>query len=173
MNKKERALALRTAIAFTGDSNAVAWRGHKTGPLEFPLVVDDEIETLTKTSELLSFLRSAGLEDELARLYDGVKRRSGKPRMRGRARKERVGPLFVVDSDRGIGRAAAGIPGVKVVHANSLSVLELAPAGVAGRMTFWTESALDNFRSEESGMGSSKQDRMRSAAEEGGMKVEA
>jgi large subunit ribosomal protein L4e len=173
MNKKERALALKTAIAFTGDSNAVAWRGHRIGSLEFPLVVDDEIETVTKTAELLSFLRGAGLEEELNRLYDGVKRRSGKPRMRGRAYKERVGPLFVVNNDRGIGRAAEGIPGVKVVQANSLSILELAPAGVAGRMTFWTESALDSFKSEESGRGSSGQGGERSDAEQGGMKVEA
>lgn len=147
INKKERRLALETAIAFTGDEAAVAWRGHKVGNLEFPLIVTDEIETIAKTGELESFLLAAGLTDEVRRLVKGVKRRSGKPRMRGRAYKEPIGPLFVVSNDRGVGRAAEGIPGVKVVSVDSLSVLDLAPAGVAGRLTFWSESALDALRS--------------------------
>lgn len=149
VNKKERRLALETAIAFTGSANAVAWRGHRVGNLEFPLIVVDDIETVSKTGELNTFLKTVGLSDELKRLVGGVKRRSGKPRMRGRAYSEPVGPLFVVSNDRGVGRAADGIPGVKVVEVNSLSVLDLAPAGVAGRLTFWSESSLDALRSKE------------------------
>jgi large subunit ribosomal protein L4e len=72
--------------------------------------------------------------------------------MRGRAYKEPIGPLVVVSNDRGVGRAAEGIPGVKVVTINSLSVLDLAPAGVAGRLTFWSESSLDALRSKEKGV---------------------
>jgi large subunit ribosomal protein L4e len=152
INKKEKRLALETAIAFTGDAAAVEWRGHRVGNLEFPLVVTDDIETITKTGELNSFFETVGLSNELKRLVRGVKRRSGKPRMRGRAYKEPIGPLVVVSNDRGIGRAAEGIPGVKVVTINSLSVLDLAPAGVAGRLTFWSESSLDALRSKEKGV---------------------
>jgi large subunit ribosomal protein L4e len=152
INKKERKLALETAIAFTADSSAVAWRGHRIGSLALPLVVTDDIEGVSKTSELHSFFEKVGLSDELKRLYDGVKRRSGKPRMRGRAYKERIGPLIVVTNDRGVGRAAEAIPGVKVVRADSISVLDLAPAGVAGRLTFWTESSLDAIRSRSKGV---------------------
>src|SRR5208282_5203473 len=85
INKKEKKLALETAIAFTADASAVAWRGHKVGTLAFPRVVTYDIESVSKTSELHSFFEKAGLSDELKRLYGGVKRRSGKPRMRGRA----------------------------------------------------------------------------------------
>jgi len=149
INKKEKRLALETAIAFTGDANAVAWRGHRVGNLKFPLVVTDEIETVSKTRELESFFKEAGLTEELKRLVRGVKRRSGKPRMRGRAYKEPIGPLIVVSNDRGVGRAADGIPGAKVVSVSSVSILDLAPAGVAGRLTFWTESSLDALRTKE------------------------
>jgi large subunit ribosomal protein L4e len=152
INKKEKKLALETAIAFTADANAVAWRGHKVGNLAFPLVVSDDIESVSKTSELHSFFEKAGLSDELKRLYGGVKRRSGKPRMRGRAYKEPIGPLIVVTNDRGVGRAAEAIPGAKVVTVDSLSILNLAPAGVAGRLTFWTESSLDVLRSRTKGV---------------------
>jgi large subunit ribosomal protein L4e len=151
INRKEKRLALETAIAFTGDANAVAWRGHRVGTLEFPLVVSDDIESISKTAELHSFFEKAGLSDELKRLYRGVKRRSGKPRMRGRAYKEPIGPLIVVTNDRGISRAAEAIPGAKAVTIDSLSILQLAPAGVAGRLTFWTESSLDALRSKNGG----------------------
>lgn len=143
LNRKERRAALEAAIAFTGSAQAVAGRGHRVGAIEFPIVVTDDIETVTKTSELDTFFRKLGLADELKRLYSGVKRQSGKPRMRGRAYKERVGPLIVVSNDRGVGRAAEAIPGATVVPVDSISVLNLAPAGVGGRLTLWTASSLD------------------------------
>jgi large subunit ribosomal protein L4e len=147
INKKERRLALDTAIAFTADSSAVTWRGHKVGRTKFPLVVSDELEAVGKTSELKSFLEKVGLSDELKRLYGGVKRRSGKPRMRGRSYREPIGPLVVVTNDRGVGKASEAIPGVRAIPVSSLSVLALAPGGVAGRLTLWTESALEQLGS--------------------------
>jgi large subunit ribosomal protein L4e len=143
INVKERKLALDTAIAFTGDSNAVAWRGHKTGKLKFPLVVSDELESLEKTAALESFLEVLGLADEMRRIYGGVKRRSGTARMRGRTTRKKVGPLIVVSNDRGVGKAAKSIPGVEVASVDNLSVLPLAPGGVAGRLTLWTASAIE------------------------------
>lgn len=143
INVKERKLALNTAVAFTGDASAVSWRGHKTGKLKLPLVVSDDVEAIEKTSALESFLEAAGLGEELKRVYGGVKRRSGTARMRGRTTRKKVGPLIVVSNDRGVGRAAASIPGVEVALVDSLSVLPLAPGGVAGRLTLWTSSAVD------------------------------
>jgi len=143
INVKERKLALNTAIAFTGDATAVSWRGHKTGKLKFPIVVSDDLEALEKTSAVEDFLVKLGLTDELKRVYGGVKRRSGKARMRGRTTKKKVGPLIVVSNDRGVGRAAVSIPGVEVISVDSLSVLPLAPGGVAGRLTVWTASAVE------------------------------
>ena len=152
INVKERKLALNTSIAFTGDASAVAWRGHKTGKLKFPVVVSDEVESLEKTAALESFLAGIGLTEELKRVYGGVKRRSGTPRMRGRTTRKKVGPLIVVSNDRGVGRAAASIPGVEVVAVDSLSVLPLAPGGVAGRLTLWTTSAVEVLKAKEEGI---------------------
>lgn len=143
INVKEKKLALETAIAFTGDGSAVSWRGHKIGKLKFPVVVSDDIESLEKTSAVESFFEDMGLGDEMKRVYGGVKRRSGTARMRGRTTRKKVGPLIVVSNDRGVGRAAKSIPGVEVATVDSLSVLPLAPGGVAGRLTLWTRSAIE------------------------------
>jgi len=142
INRKERKLATNSAIAFTSDIDAVQARGHQLKKAALPLVATDDIEALSKTSELVAFLEKAGLGAELARLYNGVRRNSGKGKRRGRAYKEPVGPLFVVTNDRGIGKAASAIPGVGVDRIENLNLLELAPGGEPGRLTIWTESSL-------------------------------
>lgn len=142
INRKERRLATESAIAYTADIDAVKKRGHRVQAGSLPLVVTDDIETVEKTAELVGFLEKALLSEELHRLYGGIKRNSGKARMRGRAYRERVGPLFVVTNDRGLGRASGSIPGVDVVRVDDLSILDLAPGGVPGRLTLWTESSL-------------------------------
>jgi large subunit ribosomal protein L4e len=142
INRKERHLATATAIAYTSDVDAVQARGHRVKKVDLPLVITDELEALTKTSELVAFLEKLGLGDELARLYGGIKRNSGKGRRRGRVYRESVGPLLVVTNDRGIGKAASAVPGVGVQRVENLNVVELAPGGVPGRLTLWTESAV-------------------------------
>jgi large subunit ribosomal protein L4e len=146
INRKERRLALSSAIAFTISTEAVAARGHKLKKLTLPIVVSDEIESFSKTSELVSFLKKLGLGDELGRLDNGVKQNPGKGNLRGRAYRTKKGPLIVITNDRGIGNAVSAIPGAEAVRAESLSVLSLAPGGVPGRLTLWTESSLDSFR---------------------------
>lgn len=141
INKKEKRLATESAIAYTADAEAVRARGHRV-KATLPLVISDDLETVEKTAELVGFLEKAELNEELARLYGGIKRNSGHARLRGRAYRNRVGPLFVVTNDRGIGKAADGIPGVDVVRVDDLSILDLAPGGVPGRLTLWTESSI-------------------------------
>jgi large subunit ribosomal protein L4e len=48
----------------------------------------------------------------------------------------------VVGEDRGIVLAARNLPGVDVVSVKELTVEKLAPGGVPGRLTVWTESAI-------------------------------
>ena len=145
VNKKERHLATASAIAFTADLEAVKGRGHRVKKLALPLVVSDEIETVEKTSELVSFLEKVDLGPELLRVSQSTKRNTGKSRLRGRAYSRRVGPLIVVTNDRGVGRAAASVPGVGVARVDSLNVTELAPGGVPGRLVLWTESSLGSL----------------------------
>jgi len=145
VNRKERRLATYSAIAFTANLDAVKARGHRVKKMALPLVVSDDVETVEKTSELTKFLGKVDLEQELQRVDGSMKRSSGKRKLRGRVYRTGVGPLIVVTNDRGIGKAAGGIPGVDVVRAESLSVLDLAPGGVPGRLTLWTESAVSTL----------------------------
>ncbi len=154
VNKKERKLATDSAIAFTADLDAVKARGHRVKKLALPLVVADELETVEKTSELVSFLEKVQLKSELERVDGRTKRNTGKRRLRGRVYRSAVGPLIVVTNDRGVGRAAGGIPGVDVTRVESLSVLDLAPGGVPGRLTLWTESALGALEARSEGVAS-------------------
>lgn len=142
VNKKENRLATDSAIAFTASLDAVMARGHRVKSVSLPMVVADEIETVEKTAELVSLLEKLDLKGELQRVDRRTKRNSGKRRLRGRVYRTGVGPLIVVTNDRGVGKAAGGIPGVGVARVESLSVLDLAPGGVPGRLTIWTESSL-------------------------------
>ena len=142
VNRKERRLATASAIAFTADLNAVRERGHKVKDISLPLVVTDDIESVEKTRDFVSFLEKVDMGGELERVRNGTRKNSGKSRLRGRAYTTKVGPLLVVTNDRGIGKAAASVPGVGVTRVDSLSVTQLAPGGVPGRLTLWTESAV-------------------------------
>jgi large subunit ribosomal protein L4e len=144
VNHKERRLATASAIAASASKELVKRRGHRIGgEMALPIIVDDELESLSKTSELLAFLRGLGLDAELRRLVEGRKARTGTPRRRGRVTRTPVGPLIVTAGDGGIGRAARNIPGVDHVLARNLSVLHLAPGGTPGRLTIYTRSALE------------------------------
>ena len=153
-NRKENRLATESAIAYTANLDAVKARGHRVGSLSLPLVVADDIETVEKTGELVSFLEKVDLKAELQRVDGHVKRNSGKRKLRGRAYRTGAGPLIVVTEDRGVGKAAGGIPGVVVTKVGSLSVLDLAPGGVPGRLTIWTESALGALEGRKKGVAS-------------------
>ena len=142
VNRKERRLATDSAIAFTASLDAVKARGHRVEKVELPLVVADDVETVEKTKDLASFLGKLELDAELARVRDGTKRNTGKSRLRGRVYRTPVGPLIIVTNDRGVGKAAGGIPGVEVRRVEDVSVLDLAPGGEPGRLTLWTESSL-------------------------------
>jgi large subunit ribosomal protein L4e len=154
VNKKEKRLATDSAIAYTANLEAVKARGHRVKKPSLPLVVADDIETVEKTSELISFLEKVDLAAELERVEGRTKRNTGKRRLRGRVYRRGVGPLIVVTNDRGVGKAARGIPGVEVTRVEDVSVLDLAPGGVPGRLTIWTESALSALNARTKGVAS-------------------
>jgi large subunit ribosomal protein L4e len=144
INKKERLAALRSAIAATAHPDLVVGRGHAASELAgVPLVADDKLQEVVKASELRAFFGKVGLLEDIERA-SRRKTRAGKQSWRGRRRKTGKGPLLVVTDPKGLGRAAGGFPGVDVVSAQDLSIIDLAPGGKAGRLTLWTKSALDS-----------------------------
>jgi len=139
INSRERNLALRSAIAATGDAGLVKARGHLVDGVGFPLVVDDAIEGVTKVREAEKIFSALGLGRDIERAMKGRRARSGS-RKGGRFGPKSV--LLVVAGDKGVFRAARNIPGVDVVEVDKLGAEHLAPGGVAGRLAVWTEGAL-------------------------------
>jgi large subunit ribosomal protein L4e len=142
INKKERQLAIRSAIAATGDRMLVTSRGHSTdNVLSFPLVVVDEIEELKRSSDIQEVFLQLGLWHDVERVKKRIKVRAGRGKSRGRRLKRGKGPLIVVGEDKGIVKAARNLPGVDVIRSRFLGSELLAPGTHPGRLTLWSESA--------------------------------
>jgi large subunit ribosomal protein L4e len=142
--KKEKRLALFSAIAATASKEMVVSRGHAVeGIPQIPLVVTDELEGLKKAKEVEEALIKLGVFADLYRVRESVKVRAGKGKLRGRKIKQAVGPLIVVAEDKGIGKAARNMPGVEIVPVKSLNAEVLAPGTHPGRLTIWTASAIE------------------------------
>jgi large subunit ribosomal protein L4e len=146
INKKERLLATASAIAASSNRELIMLRGHKIDKVpSIPLIVSDEIQSLSKARDLKSFFEKFGLDEDISRVSMRVKALSGKPRMRGRTTRRAKGPLIVIAEDKGLGKAVRNFPGVECVLAKDLSVLHLAPGSYPGRLVVWTESALKSL----------------------------
>lgn len=145
--KKEKRLALFSAMAATTSRKVVASRGHRVEDIpQIPLIVDDQLEKLTKTQEVEEALINLGNWADLYRVKESRKIRAGKGKRRGRKVKESIGPLIVVSKDTSILRAARNIPGVDVVSVDHLNAEILAPGSHPGRLTIWTESAIKKLK---------------------------
>ncbi len=144
VNQKERMLARLSALAAVGDEEAVRARGHLfEGELRFPLVMEDSIQDLAATSDVVEALASIGLDDDLRRAKEGRKIRPGKGTMRNRKyRTPRSLLLVVSEKDAPVFRGAANLLGVEVTAVESLNSSVLAPGGSPGRLTVFSESAL-------------------------------
>jgi large subunit ribosomal protein L4e len=144
--RKEKRLALRSAVAATGDKETVAKRGHPVEDIpDFPLVVVDAVEDLQRTKDVESALLALGVWGDVFRVKESRKVRAGKGKGRGRRYKKAVGPLIVVAKDGGIRRAARNLPGVNVALVDELNVEQLAPGTHPGRLTVWSASAIEWF----------------------------
>jgi large subunit ribosomal protein L4e len=144
--KKEARLALLSAIAATASKDAIASRGHRIEDVpQIPLIVTDSIEELTKTSELEAALTNLGVLSDLYRVKDSRKIRAGKGKRRGRKMKQAVGPLIVVAENKGVFDAASNLPGVDVAMVNNLNAEMLAPGTHPGRLTLWTNGAIERL----------------------------
>lgn len=138
INKKEKAKAIRSAIAATVNTELVAARGHKFEG-DAAIVVEDAFEAIAKTAEVRKALVALGVGADLERAKLSRKIRAGRGKTRGRKYKQAVSVL-VVTSDNF--KAAKNIAGVDAVPVNELNANLLAPGCTAGRLTVWTEAAV-------------------------------
>lgn len=142
INKKERQLATRSALAATADPELVRERGHEFDEdVELPIVLDDEFEELLKTREVVEVLEALGLHDDIERAEDGKTVRAGRGKTRGRKYRRPTSILFVTSEEPS--RAARNLAGADVTTAAQVNVEDLAPGTHPGRLTVFTESAIE------------------------------
>jgi len=138
INSKERYLATASAIAATAVQSAVEKRGHKFSA-KLPIVVSNDLEGVSKARDLERFLVAVGAEKDVERADDRPRKVSSSL---SRTRRTGVGPLIVVSKQTKLRDASRAFPGVSVATSSSLSVLDLAPGSIPGRLTIWTKDAL-------------------------------
>lgn len=142
INVNQRRYALVSAIAASGVPALVQSKGHIVdGVSEFPLVVSDEAQKLTKTKQAVSLLRRLRAWSDVQKVYKSQRFRAGRGKMRNRRRIQRRGPLVIYAKDEGLRKAFRNIPGVDTASVDKLNLLKLAPGGHVGRFVIWTESA--------------------------------
>lgn len=146
INKKENRKAIRSALSAAIDKALVNARGHIT-PDNYPFIVDSKIESLTKTKDVKKSLENLGLKEELKR-SSRKKVRAGKGTRRGRPYKKKKGPLIVVSKICPLIKAAKNIPGIDIIKISSLNAKLLAPGAIPGRLTLFTNDAVDILEKE-------------------------
>ena len=139
INRKEKKLAIRSAIAMSSNPDIVKARGHRIDEVkEIPLIVDDSLEDLEKTQEVAEVFQSLGAWKDVERA-SRKKIRAGRGKMRGRKYKKKKGPLLVVTKSV---KSARNLPGVDVITVHNLGCEHLAPGAHPGRFVIWTKSAV-------------------------------
>ncbi|MDP7115789.1 MAG: 50S ribosomal protein L4 [Candidatus Woesearchaeota archaeon] len=139
INKKERRKAIRSALAATLSKDLVGLK-HRV-PDQYPVIIDAQIESLSKTKDVITLLEKIGLKKELERCR--IKTiRSGKGKMRGRKYQKKVGPLLVVSKECKLAKSAANVAGCDVTVVNNINTQLLAPGAIPGRLTIYTDKSL-------------------------------
>ena len=146
INLKQKRFAMCSAIAATGLPSLVSARGHRIRKVgEIPLVVSDEVQSLSKTKEAVKLLKSLRAYEDVSRSKETRRIRPGKGKMRNRRYLQKKGPLVIYSKDSGIKKAFRNLPGVELLNVNKLNLLRLAPGGHMGRFCIWTKSAFEKL----------------------------
>jgi len=143
INKKEKRLALQSALAATMHKDIVAGQGYII-PEHYPFLIETKAEELAKTQDVVALLEKLGLTEELHRA-SRKKIQSGRSKMRGRKYKRAKGPLIVVSGACKLQHAAKSIPGVDVIGVKYLNAELLAPSAKPGRLTVFTDAAIEKM----------------------------
>ncbi|MBW3004746.1 50S ribosomal protein L4 [Candidatus Woesearchaeota archaeon] len=146
INDKERKKAIRSAIAATVNKEFVKERGHVL-PEKFPFLISKDFEKLDKTKVVLDSLKKLGLDKDLARAAK-KKVRAGRGKARGRKYKKSKGALIVVSGKCKLLKAAENIPGIDIIEIKNLNAELLAPGAQPGRLTLFTDSAIETLEKE-------------------------
>ncbi len=146
INLKEKRKAIRSALAATLDKNLIMLRNHQL-PNLYPLIIENKFEDISKTREVIKVFKNLGLSKELERL-EIKKVRSGRGKNKGRKYKKKKGPLLVVSKICKLIKAARNITGIDIIPINQINVELLAPGAQPGRLTIYTQAAIERLEKE-------------------------
>ncbi|MCL5008287.1 MAG: 50S ribosomal protein L4 [Candidatus Marsarchaeota archaeon] len=144
MNRREYILAIESAIGASTNTEAISQK-HVIEKRGTPFIVEDKIEQVNKTKDLIKILGALGISKDMER--------SHKPHLRkGAARKSskrhfRNSVLIVAKNAHNITKAGRNIAGVDVCSINSLTVSKLSP-GALPRLMLWSKSAVEGVEQE-------------------------
>jgi large subunit ribosomal protein L4e len=140
INKREYQKAIASAISATTSANLKYQL-----KLQMPIVMTDDIESLKRSKEVMDVLESINLSGYIndgsrPHLRKGIRRST-----RIKIYKRKL--LLVVGKESSVLKAARNIAGVDVCEVSKITANLLAPGGTPGRMTIWSESAINNLDS--------------------------
>ncbi|MEM3876207.1 MAG: 50S ribosomal protein L4 [Candidatus Micrarchaeaceae archaeon] len=137
MNNREYQAALASSISASAK--------HMLKGITTPIVVDNAIESLKSTKEILKMFKGMQMQ---SLLEEGRKKYVKKGLRRGSRRVHyKNTAALIVNSDKGVVKAARNIPGISVCTVDKLTVNMLAPGGNPGRISIWSADAAKNVES--------------------------
>ena len=146
INLTQKRYAVASAIAASAVPALVMARGHVIDDVpEVPLVLENAIEKVQKTSAAKDILAAVGALADVEKAADSKKIRAGKGKMRNRRYVMRRGPLIIYAQNDGIDQAFRNLPGVELCCVDRLNLLQLAPGGHMGRFCLWSQAALEKL----------------------------
>jgi large subunit ribosomal protein L4e len=144
----QRRFAVSSALAATAVPALVMARGHRVDQVpEFPLVLADSLNRVSKTKEAIAVLTKCGAMADVEKVKASKKVHTGVGKMRNRRYTQRRGPMVVYDVSEGLDKAFRNLPGVELTLVDNLSLLDLAPGGHLGRFVVWTKGAFEKLDS--------------------------
>ncbi|HZE78205.1 MAG TPA: 50S ribosomal protein L4 [Nitrososphaeraceae archaeon] len=147
INRKEKHLGFCSAIAATARNDLVKKRGHLIDDsVKLPIVVSNEIESVSKTKELYRMLIVMGLQQDLTRSKLAYDSRPGASNG-NRKRRPGVSAMLVVRKEPSdVCKLSKSIPGVDVKPLDRINILDLVPGARPARLTIFTQNAISELR---------------------------
>ncbi len=148
VNRKEKILGTISALSATATPELVKARGHLFGTERLPVIIPSSLEDeIGRIKDAVNLLQDVGLYSDIEKSSSSIRIRAGKGKRRGRRYKERKSILFVLSStNKPLARAVRNLPGVDVATGWTVNVLQLAPGAVPGRLTVYSEGALEQLK---------------------------
>ncbi len=142
INEKEYRKAIASAIGGTASEKELKQRLQEI-KANVPIVVEDSIEKISKTKELIKILKNLGLDKVIEDAKEKVRKKTGHARYAVR-RHYKKNLLIVVGNPSQLENSSRNIAGVDVCKVNDLRVGLLAP-GAMPRVVVWTASAISKL----------------------------